>query len=44
MTETWSQENDFLTPTLKVKRFNLDSAYVDQYLDWHEDEREVIWV
>ncbi|MGC6471363.1 MAG: AMP-binding protein [Parvibaculales bacterium] len=44
MTETWSQDNDFLTPTLKVKRFNLDSAYVDQYLDWHEDEREVIWV
>ena len=44
MTEIWSQENDFLTPTLKVKRFNLDNAYVDQYLGWHEDDRDVIWV
>ena len=44
MTETWSQDNDFLTPTLKVKRFNLDNAYVDQYLSWHEDERDVIWI
>ena len=41
--ETWSQDNDFLTPTLKVKRFNLDSAYGEQYLEWHECSDKVVW-
>ncbi len=41
--EAWTMENEFLTPTLKVKRFNLDNAFGDQYLNWHEDPKSVIW-
>lgn len=41
--ETWSIDNDLLTPTLKVKRGNLDARYQKEYLNWHEAEGDVIW-
>jgi len=41
--DTWTMDNEFLTPTLKVKRFNLDKAFGEQYLDWHEQPQKVIW-
>lgn len=41
--EAWTMDNEFLTPTLKVKRFNLDKAYGEQYLNWHEDTNRVLW-
>ncbi|MFQ3247589.1 MAG: long-chain acyl-CoA synthetase [Arenicella sp.] len=41
--ETWSDQNGFLTPTLKVKRTELDKAFGRQYLDWHEAPDTVIW-
>ncbi len=41
--EAWSLENDFLTPTLKVKRFSLDQAFGEQYLGWHECPEKVVW-
>jgi len=41
--EAWTMDNEFLTPTLKVKRFNLDSAFGEQYLNWHENPDKVIW-
>jgi len=41
--EPWTDQNGFLTPTLKVKRAELDKAYGQQYLDWHEDKDNVIW-
>ena len=41
--ETWSDQNGFLTPTLKVKRTELDKAFGRQYLDWHEAPDNVIW-
>jgi len=42
--EPWSDQNGFLTPTLKVKRSSLDEAFGDQYLEWHENDETVIWV
>ena len=42
--DPWSMENDFLTPTLKVKRFNLDQAFGGDYQAWHEDKRKVLWL
>ena len=41
--ETWTMDNEFLTPTLKVKRFNLDTAFGEQYLQWHECSDKVVW-
>jgi len=42
--DTWSDQNGFLTPTLKVKRARLDEVYGNQYLEWHESDKSVIWV
>ena len=41
--DTWTDQNGFLTPTLKVKRAELDKAFGQQYLDWHEAKDNVIW-
>ena len=43
-TETWSEQNQLLTPTLKVKRGQVDDRYQSFYLDWHRAEDLVIWV
>ena len=42
--QTWSAENDFLTPTLKVKRHVLDKVFGDSYHAWHDDPKSVLWV
>jgi len=42
--EAWSEANDLITPTLKVKRGNLDSRYSKDYLNWHESPDKVIWL
>jgi len=41
--EAWSDQNGFLTPTLKVKRSKLDETFGEKYLDWHESSDPVIW-
>jgi len=41
--ETWSETNDMLTPTLKVKRGKLDDVYGQSYLGWHSSDDDVIW-
>jgi len=41
--ESWSQENELLTPTLKVRRSKLDERYGKNYLKWHEAEDKIIW-
>lgn len=40
----WSETNDFLTPTLKVKRWKLDEQYGVKYDQWYKDENKVIWI
>lgn len=40
----WSESNDLLTPTLKVKRWKLDEVYGVKFREWHEAHEEVIWL
>jgi len=42
--EAWSIENDLLTPTLKVKRQNISKRFGDDFLKWHQEDSDVIWV
>lgn len=42
-TEMWTEENGFLTPTLKVKRGIIDRRYGPYYISWHEAKDKVIW-
>ena len=41
--EVWSEDNDILTPTLKVKRGKIDDMYGSHFLNWHEDKNQIIW-
>ncbi|MEM6807020.1 MAG: AMP-binding protein, partial [Bacteroidota bacterium] len=41
--ESWSIENELLTPTLKVRRIKIDERFNVNYLEWHQSAEKVIW-
>jgi long-chain acyl-CoA synthetase len=41
--ETWSGNNNILTPTLKVRRGKIDEVYGSSYHHWYESGKSVIW-
>ena len=43
MKDTWTTENNILTPTMKIKRSKLDSIYEKEYPKWYEMSQKVIW-
>jgi long-chain acyl-CoA synthetase len=43
MKEAWSVENGILTPTLKIKRNQLDKQYKETYHDWFAESGSVLW-
>ncbi len=41
--ESWSVENQCLTPTLKVKRRKLNDLFGSKFLEWHQVDEKVVW-
>jgi long-subunit acyl-CoA synthetase (AMP-forming) len=41
--EPWQVENDFLTPTLKIKRDVIESTYEPRLDAWYASRKQVIW-
>ncbi|ROU01578.1 AMP-binding acetyl-CoA synthetase [Marinobacter sp. R17] len=41
--DEWSIENDFLTPTLKLKRNVVEDAYKDMADTWYNEKQPIIW-
>ncbi len=41
--EDWQIANDFLTPTLKIKRDVIEQAYAHQLDQWYESRQKIIW-
>jgi long-subunit acyl-CoA synthetase (AMP-forming) len=43
VTDEWSIENSFLTPTLKLKRNVVEAAYESQVEGWYAERKSVVW-
>ncbi|MFT7589071.1 MAG: long-chain acyl-CoA synthetase, partial [Limisphaerales bacterium] len=41
--EEWTVENTCLTPTMKIKRKNVEAKHKDNYIKWYEDENFVVF-
>ena len=43
VTEEWGTGNNFLTPTLKIKRDVIESTYAPYLDDWYAAKQKVVW-
>lgn len=43
MKEEWSVDNGLLTPTMKIKRNQVEKIHMHMYKDWFDQENDVIW-
>jgi long-chain acyl-CoA synthetase len=44
VTEPWSVDNGFITPTFKVKRNRIEEVYGPHYEEWIGSRRKVVWL
>jgi len=43
MRESWTIENGFMTPSLKIKRNEIEKVYVAQYPEWYKLPEKIVW-
>jgi long-chain acyl-CoA synthetase len=43
MTEAWTVENNLMTPTLKVKRNEVEKIHMPKYPMWYQKDGVVVW-
>jgi long-chain acyl-CoA synthetase len=43
MKEEWTIQNNMLTPSLKIKRNEVEKLFQDNYEKWFEMKGDVIW-
>jgi long-chain acyl-CoA synthetase len=43
MTDPWTVDNGFITPTFKVKRNRIEEVYAPRYERWVDARRPVVW-
>ena len=43
MKDAWTIENGLLTPTMKVKRNEVEKIHLPKYPMWYEKEGAVVW-
>jgi long-chain acyl-CoA synthetase len=41
--QEWTIENNLLTPSMKIKRNEVEKLHKENYVSWYEREEEVIW-
>jgi len=41
--EEWTPQNEILTPTMKIKRGNVDKVYLSKYDEWHQLNDKIVW-
>lgn len=41
--DSWTIENNFLTPTMKIKRNTVEDTYVPKMDAWYESKKSIIW-
>ena len=41
--DEWTPQNEILTPTMKIKRGNVDKMYMYKYDEWHHSDKKIIW-
>jgi long-chain acyl-CoA synthetase len=44
VTEPWTVDNGFITPTFKVKRNRIEEVYAPRYESWVDARRAVVWM
>jgi len=44
VTEPWSVDNGFITPTFKVKRNRIEEVYAPRYESWVTSRKRVVWM
>ncbi len=43
MQQPWTVENGYMTPTLKVKRNEVEKRFISRYAEWYGQRAEIIW-